>query len=389
MNWQPPSFERHQFAGRRAKVVSAVYRPDGWDTTGISFGDLQVSMHVMRRERVQERRLPTPPWVNNNEALREEVLKACEKRIYLTTRNVHLVGGTHQERYATIKQHERMRLKRWLEILRKLRARYKTEPEATKPGLEIQIQNVDTFCCMLKRGSVEVTIAVVHFYYRLGWNSVAVAQELNLKPPHVRQILARLLHSASGIPQASSQPKWVAPPRSGPDFDLMMKWHSEGMPLDELTLRLRLLGYDPLKISSVHRALENAKETHFQKLVEQVAEAEGVFARVRRVVVQAKRSASIKASWSDPAKRAARVNPMTTYWANPEVRRARGAIMKEVQNRPGVNAKRSASQKGAWKKPGARKRRSLINKEVQNRPEVKAAHKQRATAQWAKRRKVA
>jgi hypothetical protein len=376
MNWQPPSFERHQFAGRRAKAVSAIYRPDGWDTTGISFGDLQLSMHVQRRERVQERRLLTPLWVNSNEALREEVLKACEKRLYLTERN-HIPGQTHQERFARIRQTERVHHKRWLEVLQNLRERYRKEPEETRPS-EIQLQNVDTQCCLLKRGSVAVTVAVVHFYYRLGWDSVAVAQELHLKPPHVRQILARLLHSANG----TSQIKYTSPPRSGPDFDLMLKWHGEGMPLNELTTRLRLLGYDPLKASTVHRALENIKEAHFQKLQEQVAEAEAVFSRVTgivkyskpsaRIVKYPKRSAALKVAWVDPVKRA-----------------ARAATMKVVQSRPDVNAKRSASLKAAWAKPGAREGRSLINKESQNRPEVKAKHQRRAKARWAKRRKFA
>jgi hypothetical protein len=117
--------------------------------------------------------------------------------------------------------------------------------------------------------------------------------------PHVRQILARLLHSASGTSQRA---QWARPPLSGPDFDLIMKWRSEGMPLDELTLRLRLLGYSPLKLSTVHRTLENIKEAHFQTLQERVAEAESIFARIplpkpRTPEHRAKLSANAKVRW--------------------------------------------------------------------------------------------
>jgi hypothetical protein len=35
MNWQPPSFERYQFAGKRSQAVVATSTPEGWDTTGI------------------------------------------------------------------------------------------------------------------------------------------------------------------------------------------------------------------------------------------------------------------------------------------------------------------------------------------------------------------
>jgi hypothetical protein len=58
--------------------------------------------------------------------------------------------------------------------------------------LEIQIQNIDTDLVLTDKGHAEMIAAIVYLYYRLGWDSVTVAEQLSLKPPHIRQVLARL-----------------------------------------------------------------------------------------------------------------------------------------------------------------------------------------------------
>jgi len=399
MNWQPPSYDRHQFADRRAKAVHATYSPDGWNTTGIAFTDLQASMHVHRREAVQERRLPTPEWVNNVDAFREEVLKFCEKRYYLGPRNqAHVPGLTSQERFARIKQIERMHLKRWLVVLQRLRERYRTEPEETRPE-ERQLQNVDTQCCLLKRGSVAITVAVVYFYYHLGWDSVAVAQELHLKPPHVRQILARLLHSASGIPQVpysqrirGPRAKWATPPSSGPDFELMLQWHSERMPLDELTTRLRILGYDPLRLSDVYKALENAKLAHFQKLQEQVASAEFIFSRIplkkpRSAEHRRKLSEGHKARWMDPAFREKTIAGMRRHGKG-----TRRSPYRSVEHRAKLSVAAKASYASGKRSrtitPETRSKQSesLRARHAATTPERRAEINANIKASWIRRR---
>lgn len=401
MNWQPPRFDLYQFArGSRPDFAGS-----GIDTRDVSreVGSLQ----IMRRPLQQERRLETPPWVNNNELLREEVLKAVEKRLYLDERfRNYIPGQTQQERFARIRQVERMWLKRWFETLRGLRERYKTEPAKTKSELEIQIQNVDTQCCLLKRGNVAITVAVVHFYYRLGYNSAEVAQELHLKPPHVRQILARLLHSARGV----SQIKWAHPPRSGPDFDLMMQWHSEGMPLDELTLRLRLLGYTPLKVSTVYGALENVKLAHFAKLQEQVAEAEAIFARIplarkrprwnkeRMAFIHSCRSNGM--TWREIAPKAGYKDPgqlshaYKFFLSHPhdleENRGSISAITKRANARPEVQAARSAGVKASWvtRRTTGKATWRWKHKRVVT-PEYREAMRAVMLASWARRKAAA
>lgn len=226
MTWVQPRFDRHAFAGRRSKAIKATRRRDGsWDTPGISFGDFS-TMHVARREKVQERRLPTPKWAVRDEWLRELLVTYLEERFYVRNTN----GMTLPERlklareaaiayeprkrelleawlqdYYTISKHGRRDLsdEEVIQIFCSLRqiggqlplnADVAREYLAEKKlhDLEIQIQNIDTDIVLTERGHAEVIISIVYLYYRLGWDSVTVAEQLGLKSPHVRQVLARL-----------------------------------------------------------------------------------------------------------------------------------------------------------------------------------------------------
>src|SRR5262249_37768522 len=64
--------------------------------------------------------------------------------------------------------------------------------------LDTQIQNVDSQILIARRGSVAIAVAIAYLYYRRGLDSVAVAQELRIHPPLVRQTLARLHLAATG-----------------------------------------------------------------------------------------------------------------------------------------------------------------------------------------------
>src|SRR5580692_7828231 len=82
-SFDPPAFDRHQFAGRRAKAISASLNGDGgFDTTGISFGDF-TSMHVSRRAVQKARRLSTPSWALDDKKLGMAVLRYCENRLLI------------------------------------------------------------------------------------------------------------------------------------------------------------------------------------------------------------------------------------------------------------------------------------------------------------------
>jgi len=183
--WGTVRFDKWQFAGRRSKAVSA--------DTEISFADFQF-MHIHRRQKQQERRLETPDWAVNDKLLRQVVLNAAEKRLYLRPNPKFL---TDEQRLARIRETELRQMKeRYLPLLRDMLARYKRLPKYRQSELAIQIQNVDSQCLMATRGIVAIMVSVVYHYFRNGYDSVTVAETLRLHPPHVRQILAHLFHNS-------------------------------------------------------------------------------------------------------------------------------------------------------------------------------------------------
>ena len=205
MSWQPPKFDRFQFE-KSSRAIYARYTPQGWETSGLGFSDFARhnngagSMRVHWRESRRQRRLDTPSWATNDAELREVLLKFCERRVLVSLKRVAAVAGlTQEERVNRVRQLELMRAKECEQNLIALRQRWKTEPEETKPKLETQITNFDTQLRDLRRGNLALAAGVVYFYFRLGYHSVEVARELGIKPPHVRQILARLDLAARGI----------------------------------------------------------------------------------------------------------------------------------------------------------------------------------------------
>lgn len=141
----------------------------------------------------------------NDAELREVLLKYGERRVYLRTKGNMGTPSTlsDEERFARIRKEELEVVLKRLEVkLRDLIVREKTKPELAE-----QVQNFDTSILIARRGCVSVANAVVILYYRLGWNSVEVAQELKITSPHVRQFLARLKEAANGTTYTSPKGK--------------------------------------------------------------------------------------------------------------------------------------------------------------------------------------
>lgn len=196
--------------------------------TGITFPDYS-RMHVYRRKDMRERRLPTPLWAMKDDLLRRLLVTYLEQRFYLTTDPTCsllerlIFGQRRAEEYATDK---RIRLRELVTEYQKLRSGgfttmsdaevvilFASLPEnyhdgvgqtalpdwsrwyleaKVLAGLERQIQNLDTDLVLTERGHGSVIAAIVYLYYRMGWDSVEVAEYLTLKPPHIRQVLSRL-----------------------------------------------------------------------------------------------------------------------------------------------------------------------------------------------------
>jgi len=137
-----------------------------------------------------------PSWAVRDVELRNVILKFCERRFYLRKDPAVI---TDEQRLQRIRQTELKYAASYHIKLRGLLERYKTEPEEKRSKLEIQIGNLDSQILMARRGNASVAAAVVYNYFRMGWDSVTVAQELGIKPPHIRQLLARLHNAADDI----------------------------------------------------------------------------------------------------------------------------------------------------------------------------------------------
>lgn len=180
-------------------------------------------MHIQRRQKSLERRLPTPKWAVNDEWLRELLVVYLEERFYVRpSPKQTLLERLAFARKAADKYAPRKRelLKTWVELYHKLTTvglemsddecvrifaeindgQLPISAEVARmylngkklTDLEIQIQNIDTDIVLTERGHATVIAAIVYQYYRLGWDSVQVATNLGLKSPHVRQVTARL-----------------------------------------------------------------------------------------------------------------------------------------------------------------------------------------------------
>lgn len=185
-----PCFDKHAFAGRRVKAVSA--------ESQISFGDFN-SMHIARREKQQIRRLPFPSWAADDAQLRRAVLVYLERRFYIRDAG----GLTDAERLQQINDEAKRRLPRLRQHLDRYLLRYNTlaknrAPKECLRRLGIEIQDLDSQVVALKRGIASLVTAAIFFYYRIGWNSVQIANELGIKSPCVRVWLWRIRHLAEG-----------------------------------------------------------------------------------------------------------------------------------------------------------------------------------------------
>jgi hypothetical protein len=174
-------FDRFQFDGKCPKAISA--------KTCIAFSDF-VFMGVQRRSRAAHRKLGVPAWVVEDKQFREVILLHAERRLHIHPPE----DAAHDERMFAIRQKEKATaasLARQLnQFIEKIEAK---DPDA--PG-EIQVRNLDRQLVVYGRGILEVSTAVAYKSYRLGADSPEVAEELQMSPCGVRQMLRRLNNAA-------------------------------------------------------------------------------------------------------------------------------------------------------------------------------------------------
>jgi hypothetical protein len=172
--------------------VSAIFSPEGWRTPGIAYEDF-VRMSTRSRKMFSNRQLEPPIWALNDDLLRKLVVRYAENRAgYRYTQ-----PGSDSERLARAQKTLDASMAERAATLKTLCAECielrKNRPVDTKRlrNLELQIETLDTTIVANKNIALLAT-AVVYRYYRIGEDSVGVAQALGIKPPHCRQILWRL-----------------------------------------------------------------------------------------------------------------------------------------------------------------------------------------------------
>lgn len=197
-----PRFDKHQFENRRARAVSA--------ETNISFSDYE-RMHLLRRVRTQSRRIETPSWVFNDSELRRVILAYCERRFSIRRKP----GASDLQRLAAIRKRAgdeaktlASRMERFLHEYRETRKRGDARRLEI---LQVEIQNLDSSIMVLRR-LPEVATGVIHFYYRLGYDSVLTGEELHMRPPAVRQMLWKIVRAANP-PGPRARPRAGRPAR--------------------------------------------------------------------------------------------------------------------------------------------------------------------------------
>ncbi len=218
---------------RKKLPVSAKLTATGWLSNGVSFDDYS-RMQTTTRKIAGERRLPTPAWAMSNAMLRrvlvrfmeerafskkerlavrkkaglKERLDNAKKRIMSKRPNAMIVLDKLCEEYVEIKSKglkPGITDKEWNESKQQPfmgfaegEARYQDEKKRLKQ-LESEIEGIDTYLRISENGGADIVAAVIYLYYRTGYDSVGVGEELGIKPPHVRQTIYRLHQTAKRL----------------------------------------------------------------------------------------------------------------------------------------------------------------------------------------------
>lgn len=177
------TFDHWQFEDSRQRIASA--------RTGLDWKDIG-NIQVVHHKQSGERRLPTPVWALNDRLLRELLVAFLESRV-----GIHKPTGTLSERRKRAEEAVLRARPRMNATLDKLNLEYvqATRENASRERLnelEQEIEGLDTYLRYTHDGGLATIASIVYLYHRLNLDSVGVADQLTLKPPHVRQLLWRL-----------------------------------------------------------------------------------------------------------------------------------------------------------------------------------------------------
>jgi hypothetical protein len=186
-----------EYAGQHP--VNAQPIAGGWVSSGIAYEDY-TRMSTLEHKLARSRRYEAPSWVMNAEQLADVVARAVENRTavlrYLRVEDMAPLPRLTRAQTLLQSAENRQNL---IDRLNRLCAAYMEAKESGKQArakeLASLVEGIDTQLCTLDRIAAIMT-GVAFLYWRVGYDSVQTAHALQIKPPHVRQILCKLLDFA-------------------------------------------------------------------------------------------------------------------------------------------------------------------------------------------------
>lgn len=230
-------------------VSAEFHGQDTWSSPGVDFSDY-TRMSTYTKKLAPNRRLATPPWALNDEMLRGIIVRFVEARANIKDRKQNVAADDLKSRLAAAQARMAERRPLMIRTLDGLCRAYVTVKNSESPEaeclrkLEVEIENYDTQLRI--NDDIAAKLAgVVHLYYRMGLDSVAVAQELNLKPPHVRMMCHKMWQVAKSLgyqPESVGYRKVPARKRKTIEFEAkhgenIVAWYSEGVGVEEIAKR--------------------------------------------------------------------------------------------------------------------------------------------------------
>jgi len=209
---------------------------DRWESTGLDIAEYTNSFHRFKEKLFASRRFEVPDWAVDNEKTATVIVSYLEARMQSFGRPNKAKNRTLKERLILAEAALRTRVPnilRELDMLCKEFVELKSSatPDADRmKQLSRLIRNADSQLRFCERPAA-VVASVVFRYFRLGENSVAVAQALDLQPPAVRQIVRRLWRTAVSIgfePPVRCQVRKVTAPKIYQSAGAQRRWARPG-----------------------------------------------------------------------------------------------------------------------------------------------------------------
>ncbi len=173
-------------------------------STGISFDDYSRMTTQLHRLN-SGRQLAAPAWVYNDDQLCAVITRCMERRAGMRK----MLAGTNSERMATAQQElEKIRPELVARIDRMCNRFVAAKREgADHETVRLYGQKVEELDTQIRILSIvpKLLAGAAYYYWRCGFDSVAASQQLGIRPPHVRQLLQRLLASAEELRYAPQE----------------------------------------------------------------------------------------------------------------------------------------------------------------------------------------